>query len=734
MASTLDPASLFREHAKLLRRRRRARSLRRLSAWGAVAGVAALGWFAPALIEAVVPVASHVASDETMPGEEEALDDPGFAVASADTRRDPLFLTVPEGATTSSRAREVRFENANRGPLMFVSDRMTSGSTDLAMTLPASPADFALMGSATVETVAPTATKDGFGTSTVEVRPTAGRPRVGRDRVTKLLAPQTLRAVLGRADADGAIAGAAEQLLEMSTLPAGTVVASRMDQVGASPGIVQLTLYGPDGPIGSIGRGEAGGFARIDDPWAGEGLAAYTGEGKGNEGRLRIMDGLYAAGVRNGVPPNIVSEAIVQLARAHDLEQFIGPEDRFDLLYSPDPRDGTRGTGHVLYASVTQDREVLRCYVLKPGRKDDYTCMTEKDKVAVPSGPAGFVTPVDGVLRSRFGPRRHPILKRTRMHNGVDWAAPSGTPIKAAFAGEVTFRGVRGGYGNYVKLRHANGLETAYAHMSRFASGLRRGTRVEAGEVIGYVGTTGLSTGPHLHFELHANGQPVDPLSARSFAPQPTYAYAEADVPTGRGEIDKLIARIIHVESAGKPRAKNPRSTATGLGQFIDSTWLRMMRSYRPDLVRSMSRRQLLDLRFEPTMAREMVYRLASENRATLRRAGLPATAGNLYLCHFLGPGGAVSVLRANPHTPLVNIVGRGVINANPFLRGNDAGWVVRWAARKMNGRVPKRSMQYATASVPVLPAPVLVKNERFQAYSQAIDTVLKSVKEQVAL
>lgn len=653
--------------------------------------------------------------------------DEGVEIAAvADERRDPVFLTAPETQGTMRNTREIRFEGGKRPPVLLVEDALTSGAADLAVALPAVPQDFALMGAVAASDVAPSnweqeggETSD-VGTSTLLVLPRERRAPTGRDRITKVLGAKNLADVLAAEVGGRAATEAALQLLELDALPEGAVVARRSDRVGASTGLVQLSVYGPDGALGAIGRGPGGGFARIEDPWADEGLAAYTGEA-GEGPALRLMDGLYAAGVRNGVPPAVVSEAIVQLARSHDLGQVAGPGDRFRLLYSPDPRDAERGTGHVLYAALQHGTDTLRCYVLKPTRKDDYTCMTERDEVAVSAGPAGFVTPVSGVLRSRFGPRRHPILKRTRMHNGVDWAAPSGTPIKAAFAGTVTYRGVRGGYGNYVKLRHDRGLESAYAHMSRFAAGLREGSRVAAGEVIGYVGSTGLSTGPHLHFELHANGRPVDPLGFRVPERAPVMA---GNAPSGRGEIDKLIARIIHVESAGRADARNPRSTATGLGQFIDSTWLRMMRTYRPDLARSMGRRRLLSLRTDPSIAREMVYRLAAENRASLRRAGLPATAGNLYLCHFLGPGGAIQVLRAHPSTPLVNVVGRGVINANPFLRGQSADWVVRWAARKMGRPAPRRAY---IAQMPQLPPPATVKNSRFEAYSEAVDALLES-------
>ncbi|MEQ1491673.1 MAG: M23 family metallopeptidase, partial [Terricaulis sp.] len=125
-------------------------------------------------------------------------------------------------------------------------------------------------------------------------------------------------------------------------------------------------------------------------------------------------------------------------------------------------------------------------------------------------------TPINGArLSSGFGMRRHPILGYSRMHRGTDFAAPTGTAILAAGDGVVERAGPFSSFGNYVRIRHANGYETAYAHMSRFARGMRAGARVRQGQVIGYVGTTGRSTGPHLHYEVLRRGQQVNPMSLR---------------------------------------------------------------------------------------------------------------------------------------------------------------------------------------------------------------------------
>jgi murein DD-endopeptidase MepM/ murein hydrolase activator NlpD len=125
-------------------------------------------------------------------------------------------------------------------------------------------------------------------------------------------------------------------------------------------------------------------------------------------------------------------------------------------------------------------------------------------------------TPADGTrLTSRFGMRRHPILGYDRMHKGIDFGLPMGAPILAAGDGTVEMAGRQGAYGNYVRIRHADGWETGYAHLSRYAKGLKPGQRVSQGQVIGYVGSTGASTGPHLHYEVIMSGRQVNPLSIK---------------------------------------------------------------------------------------------------------------------------------------------------------------------------------------------------------------------------
>jgi hypothetical protein len=244
-------------------------------------------------------------------------------------------------------------------------------------------------------------------------------------------------------------------------------------------------------------------------------------------------------------------------------------------------------------------------------------------------------------------------------------------------SGRVSFAGTAGAYGNVVYIDHGGGVETRYAHLNGFADKLRVGSQVAQGDIIGFVGTTGRSTGPHLHFELYVASVPVDPLA---------YNGVSTSGQSGSQAVEAMVDHIIRVESGGNALAKNPLSSATGLGQFIESTWLRMMRDYRPDLARAMSRAELLQLRFDAALSRDMVRNLARENESYLRARGHQITAGRLYLAHFLGPGGAHAALSANPELSVLAVMGAGVVSANPFLQNKTISDLYAWSDRKMQG------------------------------------------------
>lgn len=168
-----------------------------------------------------------------------------------------------------------------------------------------------------------------------------------------------------------------------------------------------------------------------------------------------------------------------------------------------------------------------------------------------------------------------------------------------------------------------------------------------------------------------------------------------------------LIDSIIGAESGGDANATNPRSSASGAGQFIDSTWLDTIRKARPDLAEGKSDQELLALKTNPDLSRQMTEAYAAQNGEILSKAGQPVTPGNTYLAHFAGPQGAVSVLSADPSTPVGQVLGPGAMKANPFLQGMTAGDLRAWADRKMGGAKAASVTPAAPANAPVASAPL---------------------------
>lgn len=523
-------------------------------------------------------------------------------------------------------------------------------------------------------------------TSVNFILPEARRAPPYRDVFLRLKDSTDLVTLMGSNGMDAAAAkrfvdAAAVLVPQVATLGPGYILAMRAVERAGLRVPVQLSLYTKDDYFGSVALSDTGAVVAAADPWVEEDLFSFAGDQAAStedvSRKYRMLDAFYSAAIRNGVPSAVVAETIVMMSQSFDLESFAAPGDKMTLLYSKEPGSDGAGPGQVLYAAIKGEGKVLECHVFKPAGKEDYGCFTQggTGSGGGVSLRAGFVTPAQGVLTSRFGPRMHPILKVLKLHKGTDWAAPTGTPVMAAFGGTVLSVGDGGSYGNLITIKHPGNLETRYAHLSAFAEGLKAGQVVTAGQLIGFIGTTGQSTGPHLHFELYENGEAADPLVG-----------AGALVADGGGSaVEVLVDQIIRVESGGRADAKNPLSSATGLGQFIESTWVRMMGQYRPDLASTMGRAELLALRNDPTISREMVTALAREGESYLRARGHQITAGRLYLCHFLGAEGANMVLKAQDDQLVSDVMGAGVIKANPFLASRDIAYVKNWAEQKMN-------------------------------------------------
>ncbi|MCF6445762.1 peptidoglycan DD-metalloendopeptidase family protein [Nereida sp. MMG024] len=557
------------------------------------------------------------------------------------------------------------------------------------------------------------------------------RSEIFQDSVIRVDAPQSLRDLLQQEGLTSSELDLVERFLRRSadvtgntpqsveTVPEGGLIAVRLARSRVGAQLLHMSLYSADRYIFTVAQPAPGRFELSADPWFEKNLlrkADIAERNLGSNGKVKLKDAIYATALRNGMSSELVGELMVMLARVEDLDRIAEEEDRILLVLREDAQS-VAPAGRILFVELKNGDKERKCYVVRPREKDaPYGCFEAAAAVAGPSAGQlgqGFLIPVSGVKTSGFGPRHHPILKRTVNHNGVDWAAPTGTPIQAVADGRVSRANFSGSYGNIIYIDHPNGAHSRYAHMKAFAEGVRLGSTVKAGDVIGYVGTTGRSTGPHLHFELHLNGRPVDPFSIRSAA-------------KASGAVEALVNQIIRVESAGDARAKNSRSSATGLGQFIESTWLRMMRTYRPDLTARLNRKQLLDLRFDPELSRAMVTNLARENEAFLRARGHQVTPGRLYLAHFLGPSGAHVALRSDPNKSVLEVMGAGVVGANPFLKGRSVGWMTNWSDRKM-ARVGRGNTSVTVRNAPTVSRPAVIPAE-VKRYQAGIDGLLKTL------
>lgn len=231
------------------------------------------------------------------------------------------------------------------------------------------------------------------------------------------------------------------------------------------------------------------------------------------EGHIRSS--LYIDAIKNGVPSKAVHLMIKALSYDVDFQRSIKPGDRFKVVYEllVDPKNKTADVGRLLCAQMDVENKSIDIYYFD--KHAQYTGYFHKNGRSVQK--TLLRTPIDGArISSGFGRRIHPVLGFSKMHKGVDFAAPIGTPIYASGNGVVEYAGRKSSYGNYVLIRHTmSNMKTAYAHLSRFAAGMRSGKVVRQGEVIGYVGVTGRTTGAHLHYEVLVNNVQINPQSVK---------------------------------------------------------------------------------------------------------------------------------------------------------------------------------------------------------------------------
>jgi murein DD-endopeptidase MepM/ murein hydrolase activator NlpD len=271
-----------------------------------------------------------------------------------------------------------------------------------------------------------------------------------------------------------------------------------------------LSYLNKDGRRLHVTRRESGFSASEELPQTEQWILQSSGE---------IETSLFAATDSSGIPESVALQMAEIFSSDIDFQRDLRRGDRFSLVYEAFVGDGEYlGVGRVLSAEFVNQGRTLRAVFFRDnqGRNGYYTPAGRNVRKAFLRSPIEFSRVTSGFTNARF----HPVLQTWRAHKGIDYGAPAGTRVRATADGHVTFVGRKGGYGNVTVVRHPNGYETLYAHLSSFSQGMRPGRRVAQGEVIGFVGSTGLATGPHLHYEFHVNGVHQNPMKL-AIAPGP---------------------------------------------------------------------------------------------------------------------------------------------------------------------------------------------------------------------
>ncbi|WP_156812002.1 M23 family metallopeptidase [Robiginitomaculum antarcticum] len=275
-----------------------------------------------------------------------------------------------------------------------------------------------------------------------------------------------------------------------------------------------------------------------------------------------VENSLYLDAGRMGVPDKVTGQFSHIYEHSVDFQRDIRKGDAFIMAFElyRDAQGNPLKAGDLLYASFSPRGKTSSYYL--------YTTQDGSENFFDADGKSAkrklMRTPVNGArLSSGYGRRKHPVLGYVKTHKGVDFAAPRGTPIMAAGIGTVERANRYGSFGNYVRIRHSDGYKTAYAHMKSFARGIRSGSRVRQGQTIGYVGTTGRSTGPHLHYEVHKGGKAINPRSLSTLSGKPLPSAEKAAFDARRKEIDDIRLKAGPVFAGQEPALRGRVASIT---------------------------------------------------------------------------------------------------------------------------------------------------------------------------
>ncbi len=275
---------------------------------------------------------------------------------------------------------------------------------------------------------------------------------------------------------------------------------------------LRVIIGGDGGITAAVALSDLGQYVPVDIRNIDTDIAENSAdENSDDDSGVPLYHSLYETALRNNVPASVIEDLVRIYSYDVDFQRKVQPGDSFDVLYSDDENGESKS--EVRYAALTVGGDTKKYYHFQTADDGAYDYYDETGKSAkkfLVRKPVAV-----GMVTSPFGWRTHPMLHVSELHSGVDWGAPFGTPIFAAGNGEIEEIGLKGGYGKYVRIRHAGGYETAYGHMTAFARGLDIGSRVRQGQIIGFVGSSGLSTGSHVHFEIVINDRFVDPMKVK---------------------------------------------------------------------------------------------------------------------------------------------------------------------------------------------------------------------------
>ncbi len=291
--------------------------------------------------------------------------------------------------------------------------------------------------------------------------------------------------------------------------------------------IKQIAIFENGEYVITIAAKDDGGYEQAAEPIVPADLLDDSLRSQPPATHFTIADGVYSAGIRSGMPDSVIRETIQLISRLADLRSPLQSDQTLRVLFEPEFRDKAKAGGKVVYVSLHGNSIAVDCYSFE-GSDGAFRCFDPKAGSELGGGESnpmppslgnsgatsigGILTPIKGApITSLFGLRFHPILHILRLHAGLDFGAPVGSPVRAAADGKIETAGPVSGFGDHVRIQHA-GFETSYSHLSEIPASIHPGVEVKQGDIIALSGNTGLSTGPHLHFEFYLNRVAVDPL------------------------------------------------------------------------------------------------------------------------------------------------------------------------------------------------------------------------------